>query len=89
MNAKPQKWVWSFTDRDKLNVAASVVATFLLVFLLAFVYFGDAPRELPALLATAMNVYFLYSAASESTKYVDLALSTFFFTFLAVMNVVL
>jgi len=88
MNAKPHKWVWTITDRDKLNIAASIVVTFLLAFLLAFVYFGDAPRELPALLATAMNVYFLRSSALESAKYVDMALSTFFFTIAVVMNVV-
>ena len=88
MNAKPHKWVWNLTDKDKLNVAASVVVAFLLAFLLAFVYFGDAPRQLPALLATAMNVYFLRASALAPASYVDIALSTFFFTFTVVMNVV-
>jgi len=86
MNSKPRKWVC--TDRDKLNLAASVVAVFLLAFLLAFVYFGDAPRQLPVLFATAMNVYFLRSSSLESAKYIDMALSTFFFTFAVVMNVI-
>ena len=88
MNAKPHTWAWGLTDKDKLNVAASVVVSFVLAFLLAFVYFGDAPRELPALLATSTNVYFLYSSALGPGRYVDIALSSFFFTFAVVMNVV-
>ena len=89
MNAKPREWVWNFTYKEKLNVAVSVVAVFLLALLLAFVYFGDVPRQLPVLLATGMNVYFLRSAALGTAQYVEITLSTFFFAFAAVMNVVL
>jgi hypothetical protein len=83
-----RKWAWVVSDEEKLNMAASAVCVFVIVFAVVFVHFGDAPRQLPAVLAATANVYFLRCASLGSSKYVDLALSTLFFVFSVVINVV-
>jgi hypothetical protein len=88
MNAKSRKWTWALTDDEKFSIAASVVCIFLITFLLVFAYFGEAPKQIPVLLATGANLHFLRKASVASTKYVDIALSTFFFSFVVVMNIV-
>jgi hypothetical protein len=88
MSARTRKSAWVLTDDEKLNIASSTVVIFILAFLVAFVYFGDAPRQLPVLLTTAANVYFLRCASLGSSKYVEIILSTMFFTFAVILNLV-
>jgi hypothetical protein len=85
-NDMARKRVWAVNDEEKLGIAASCLCVFVLAIFSVLVYFGEAPKQIPTLLATGTNVYFMRNASLASANYVDLALSTLFFSITVALN---
>jgi len=86
MNTKTHKWSCACTNDELLRLAAASVYFFLLAFLFVFVYFGDAPKYIPTLLAVIGNVFFLRCASLSSANFVDLGISLCFFVLVVSVN---
>jgi hypothetical protein len=84
-----RKRVLVVTDDDKLGIAASGVCVFVIALFSVLAYFDEAPKQIPVLLATAANVYFLRNASLGTANYTGLVLATLFFIIAVVMNIVM